>query len=256
MEVYCVGGITPQSFITCVRRGTPKTKSGSACFLCNSLDQSVTIEVAGEEVRFGLGNVGTVTEERDAVGGQFLVRTRTPEGARSDELLTDGAMSITIHGPTQTGRNGEPRALDTLLSRLRQEGHQLVFEPGRDECGEDGILLFQHERLTLQVVSVPSIPKLWHDANRDSATICVPLADATRWIRDAVYAKFTKTSPAERATTIVVLDAGLAGVLSAHEVADAYLGLHGDPHLEFGFASVWLVGPTLSTTRRLGTGRL
>jgi hypothetical protein len=110
--------------------------------------------------------------------------------------------------------------------------------------------------ITTQVVSVPSCPELWRDANRDSATTSVPVADAAKWIRDAVFAKFTNTSPAERATTIVVLDAGLAGILSAHEVADAYLGLHGDPHLEFGLASIWLVGPTPSTTTRIGTGRL
>ena len=82
------------------------------------------------------------------------------------------------------------------------------------------------------------------------------LADAAKWIQDAAFAKFTNTSPAERAITIVVLDAGLAGVLSAHEVADAYLALYGDPHIQFGLASIWLVGPTPNTTTRLGTGRL
>jgi hypothetical protein len=233
-----------------------KTKSGCACSSCGSLDQSVTIELVGVESRCDVGNVGTVAEERDASGDQFRIRTQTPEGASAHELLGDGVVSLNIHGPTQTGRKGEARALDTLLSRLRQEGHQPVLEAARDDRGEDGILLLQDERLTLQVVSVPSYPSLWRDANRDSATTSVPVADAAKWIRDAVFAKFTNTSPAERGTTIVVLDAGLAGVLSAHEVVDAYLTLYGDPHLEFGLASIWLVGPTPSTTARFGTGRL
>ena len=220
------------------------------------MDQSATAETVGMEARGEVGNVGTVAEERDASGERFRIRTQTPGGARSRELLADGVVSLNIHGPTQTGRKGESRALDTLLSKLRQEGHQPVLEAGRDERGEDGILLLQDERLTLQVVSVPSDPKLWRDANRGSATTSVPVADAAKWIRDAVFAKFTNTSPAERATTILVLDAGLAGVLSAHEVADAYLALYGDPHFEFGLASIWLVGPTPSTTTRLGTGRL
>ncbi len=211
--------------------------------------------MAGVEARLEPGNVGTVTEERDASGEQFRIRTRAPEGARSDEMMADGVVSLSIHGPSQTGCKGEPRALGTLLSRLREEGHQLVLEAGQDERGEDGIFLFQDQRLTLQVVSVPSDPDLWRDANRDSATTSVPVADAAKWIRDAVVAKSTNTSPAERATTIVVLDAGLAGILSAHEVVDAYLGLYGDPHLEFGLASIWLVGPTPSTTTRIGTGR-
>lgn len=240
----------------CGRCGTLKTKSGSACSLCGSLDQSATIEVTGVQAHFESGNIGTVTEERDAFGEQFRIRTRTPEDARSDELLANGIVSLNIYGPTQAGRKGEPRALNTLLSRLQQEGHQPVIEAGQDERGEDGILLFQDKRLTLQVVSVPSCSKLWRDANRDSVATSVPVADAAKWIRDAICAKFTNTSPAECATTIVVLDAGLAGILSAHEVADAYLGLHGDPHLEFGLAGIWLVGPTPSTTTRIGTGRL
>jgi hypothetical protein len=233
-----------------------KTKSGSACSLCGSLDQSAAIELVGVKSRCEVGNVGTVAEERDASGEQFRIRTQTPGGARSHELLADGVVSLDIHGPTQTGRKGEARALDTLLSKLRQEGHEPVLEAGRDERGEDGILLFQEERLTLQVVSVPSCSKLWRDANRDSATTSVPVADAASWIRRAVFSKHINMSPPELATTIVVLDAGLAGVLSAHEVTDAYLAVYGDPRLEFGLASIWLVGPTPSTTTRLGTGRL
>lgn len=251
----CEGGLTPQAIITCARCGTVKPKSGSARSLCGSLDQSVTVELVGVESHAEVDNVGTVAEERDASRKQFRVGTQTPKGARSHEVLADGVVSLNIHGPTQTGRKGETRAVDTLLSRLRQERHRPVLEAGRDERGEDGILLLQDERLTLQVVSVPSCPNLWREANRDSAMTSVPVAGAAKWIRDAIFAKFTNTSPAERAKTIVLLDAGLAGVLSAHEVADAYLALYGDPHLEFGLASTWLVGPTSSTTTRLGTGR-
>ena len=224
--------------------------------MCSSLDQSVTVELVGVEARGEVGDVGPVIEERDPSGEQFRIRTQTPKGARSHELLADGVVSLDIHGPTETGRKGEARVLDTLLNTLRQEGLQPVLEAGRDERGEDGILLLQDERLTLQVVSVPGCPELWRDANRGSATTSVTVADAAKWIRDAVSAKYTNTSPAERATTIVVLDAGLAGILSAHEVADAYLATYGNPHMEFGLASIWLVGPTASTTMRLGTGRL
>jgi len=76
------------------------------------------------------------------------------------------------------GRKGEPRAVDTLLTRLRQEGLQPGLAAGRDERGEDAILLLQGERLTLQVVSVPSVAELWRDANRSSATTSAPAANA------------------------------------------------------------------------------
>jgi len=145
--------------MTCARCGTLKNTSGSACSSCGSLDQSVISAMDGVQGRAEVGNVGRVAEERDASGEQFRVRGQTPAGARSDEMLADGVVSINIHGPIQIGRKGEPRALDTLLSRLRQDGHQPVLEAGRDQRGEDGILLLQGERLTLQVVSVPSCSK-------------------------------------------------------------------------------------------------
>lgn len=242
--------------MSCARCGTLKTISGSACSSCGSLDQTVSIELVGLVARCELGNLGTVAEERDASGARFRVRVQTPAGARSDALLVDGVVTLNIHGPVEIGRKGEPRALDTLLCRLREDGHQPILETGRDQLGEDGILLLQDQRLTLQVTLVPSCPKLWRDAIRDSAATSVPVADGAKWVRDAVVAKFTNTSPAARATTILVLDAGLAGILSAHEVVDAYLALHGDPHIEFGLASIWLVGPTPSTTAQLGTGCL
>jgi hypothetical protein len=242
--------------MTCARSGMHKTISSSACSVCGSLDQSVTVELVGQDIHTKQGNVGTVTEERDATGAQLQVRNRTPEGAHSDALLTDGSVSLNISGPIQIGRKGESRALDTLLCKLLQEGHQSTVEAGRDSFGEDGILRHNGECLTLQVVSVPSSTTFWRDAILGSVTVAVSLADGVKWVRDAVVAKIAHTPPAERGRTILVLDAALAGVLSAHEIADAYLGLYGDPQVEFGLAGIWLVGPTTSTTMQLGIGSL
>lgn len=239
--------------ITCPHCGTDKAISGSACSSCGSLDQSVAIEPVGVGTCGKVGNVGKVAEERDASRAQARILLQTPAGAHSDTLLTDGVVSLNIHGAIEIGRNGEPRALDTLLRKLQEGGHQPILEAGRDQHGEDGILLLQGLRLTLQVVTVPSCPKWWRDANRDSAMTAVPVVEGANWIRDAVVAKLTNTSPAERETTILVLDVGLTGILAEHEVVDAYLELYGDPNLEFRFASIWLVGPTTSTTTQLGT---
>ena len=236
----------------CARCNTVKIDSGSRCSLCGSLDQSVTVELVGVEARAEVGDVGTVVEQRDASDGQFQIRTQTPEGARSNGLLAGDTVSLGIHGPTKTGRTGEARAIDVLLSKLLQDGQEAVLEVGRDDRGEDGVLLLHGDQLTLQVVSLPSDPKLWRDANSGSATRNVPVVHATMWIRDAILAKFAKTSHAECTKTVLVLDAALAGILSAHEVVGSYLALHGNPRTEFGFHSGWLVGPTLSTTTRLG----
>jgi len=245
-----------QAIITCTHCSTVKAESNSTCSLCGSLDQSVAIELIGQELRASNGNVGLVREERNASGEQFSIRTQTPEGARSEELLANNIVSANIIGPTQTGRKGEPRAISILMNRLQQEGYQPIFEIGRDHCGEDGVFTIQNERLTLQIVTVPSDPKLWRNANYDSATISMSVEEAGKYIQEAICKKFKRTSRGELTKTLLVLDAGLIGILSAHEVVSAYLTLYGDPYLEFGFASIWLVGPTASTTTQLGTGRL
>jgi hypothetical protein len=245
-----------QRVITCVQCGTEKAEPDSTCSLCGSLNPSITIGLTGLELSSNIGNLGPVTEERNASGEQFRIRTQTPEGARSDELLANDIVSVKIKGPTQTGRKGEPRTINTLLNRLQQEGYQPIFEAGRDQHGEDGVLIIQNERLTLQIVTAPSIPKLWHDANLDSATKSMSVEGAAKCIQETICKKFNKTSQDELAKTFLVLDAGLVGILSAHEVVNAYLALYGDPYLGFGFANIWLVGPTPSTTTQLGTGRL
>jgi len=161
-------------------------------------------------------------------------------------------VSLDIQGPIQIGRKGEPRALDTLLCKLREEEQQPILKSGRDQFGEDGILQLQDKCFTLQVVSLPSCSDLWRDANRDSARKSVSVEVAAKWIWDAVFAKSNNTSPVERPKTILVLDAGLAGIISTNEVTNAYLSLYGDP-IKFGFKSIWLVGPTTNTTILLGT---
>lgn len=243
-----------QSIVTCARCGMLKDISGAACSSCGSLDQSITIDLVGVELHCESGNVGTVTDERTASGAKL--RTQTPGGAHSDSSLTRKDVSFNINGSIEIGRKGESRALGTLLQKFQEEGFQVTLKTGQDDRGEDGVLQFKDQCLTLQVVLVPRCPKLWHDAIRDSVTTTVPITTSIEWIYEAIQAKHTKTSTGERAKTILILDVGLTGILSSNEVVSTYLDLHNDPHTEFKFASIWLVGPTSSTTIQLGNGSL
>lgn len=228
--------------------------SGSACPSCGSMD--VTVLAQGVEARSAVGNVGTVAEEGHISDGEFRVRVQTPGGARSEGHLTAADLSLKAGGAIEMGRKGEPRVVATLLAKLNQGEAQAELVPGaEDERGEDSILRIQGERRILQVVSVPSAREFWRDASRSTAEMSASVPDAVTWLRETITAKSSKTPPAERSKTILALDAVHAGVLARDEVMDAYHQLHGDPEDEFGFAGIWLVGPTVSTTTRLGRAK-
>jgi hypothetical protein len=55
----------------------------------------------------------------------------------------------------------------------------------------------------------------------------------------------------ERATLWLALDARLIPVAAWQEVVDEYLSRHQRPCEEFGFADVWVVGPTASWCQSL-----
>lgn len=205
-----------------------------------------------------IGNVGTVTEERDISAARSQVKVQTPSGAHSDTFITNDVLALKLRGNIRSGigRPDESRTISVFLCKLREKGCEASLETGRDEFGEDGILQFQNQRLALQVVTVPSSPGLWQNANRDLINKTESKATSIKWIYDAIQTKHAKTSPNERAKTILLLDIGLMGVLAEKEVVDNYLKLHGDPHAVFKFSSIWLVGPTSSTTTQLGTGSL
>ncbi len=168
-----------KSTITCTVCGTVKTTSGSSCSSCGSLEESVAIQVDGAELRIEPGRVGTVTEERDISGEQFRIRTRTPEGARSDELLANGVVSLNIKGPTQMGRKGERRALDTLLSKLRQDGHhrrRVVYAVSLISNLRDYLLGFDSEPKYLAATG-----------NEEGATIGIAEWWRERWLRRRIF---------------------------------------------------------------------
>ena len=60
-------------------------------------------------------------------------------------------------------------------------------------------------------------------------------------------------APATRTETVLAIDARHVGVLALPPLIEAYLHTFGSPQI-FGFASVWVVGPTVEQCHRIGDG--
>jgi hypothetical protein len=126
------------------------------------------------------------------------------------------------------------------------------YESARDDRGEDAIMRLDGDALTLQI-TVPPAEVFWREASKGSAR--EQIEHAARWLGSAVVRKAEQiVEPAQRAKTVLAIDAQHVGVLATLPVIEAYLDEFGDPASELGFSSVWVVGPTTSYCLRIGQG--
>jgi hypothetical protein len=196
-----------------------------------------------------------VLDGPDSQTGEHTVKVTDPSGVHSVVRRgQDGMLSITVSGGPSIGRPGEARAAHTLKHRLHRDGYDVKVLGGDDPGGIDRILIVNGEAMTLQVTTVPTQPDFWQDAKRSSATMRVSEAAVVAWVREAVVSK--SQAPAVQEQPVVLgIDARHAGLAIVPRLAETYLAQYGSPVREFGFASVWVIGPTEGYCLRIGDGR-
>ena len=219
------------------------------CPHCGSVRKLVMLAMGGELKESG-GMVGFVHDSPAAADKAHSISVHTPLGARSEaHLQPDGTVRVAASGLPDVGTRGEAHVKEILTRRMRTEGTDVEAVSGAvDGRGEDGLLRINDRRLTLQVTSVPSCSTFWRDAAQGSTSTEVANAKAVEWLREAVL---NKSSVDDRQGTILAIDARHAGVLADAAVADAYRRRYPSPTTEYGFAQVWVVGPTPSHCTRL-----
>jgi RNA polymerase subunit RPABC4/transcription elongation factor Spt4 len=190
----------------------------------------------------------------DAEKGGHVLKVADPGVQSETRKLSDGSITLDVVGATGIGRSGESRVALTLQESLVRTGHQVEIHDGEDARGIDRAFVVNGERFVFQVTIAPQASDFWQQASRSSATTQVPPPHAAGWVREAVIAK--ADAPAiQNAPVLLAVDARHAGVVAMPDLIQEYLGSYGDPVTEFGFASVWIVGPTADYCARLGRGR-
>lgn len=195
----------------------------------------------------------TIIEGPDAATGDKRITVNSP-GAKSESRLTDaGEMSVAVEG-VEAGRKSEPWAVKTLCAKLKQLGLAVTRLPGEDHRGEDAVLKVGESTYVVQVTTTPSANAFWRDASASSAMRQVTIQQALEWLREAIDAKAQTIPLAQRGAMMLAIDARHAGLLAQEQVAARYITQFDPPALEYGFASVWVVGPTVKYCVRLGDG--
>ena len=190
----------------------------------------------------------------DAQTGGHVLKVADP-GVQSEARTTnDGSITLDVAGATGIGRPGETGVALTLKEFLTRNGHDVEILDGEDSRGVDRSLVVDGPRFVFQVTIAPQAGEFWQQASRSSATTQVPPPQAAAWLRQAIVAK-AGAPAAQDAPVLLAVDARHAGVVAMPPLLQEYLGRYGDPALEYGFASVWVVGPTADYCSRLGTGR-
>ena len=190
----------------------------------------------------------------DPEKGGHVLKVADPSVQSEARKMSDGSITLDIAGSIGIGRSGESRVALTLRENLVRTGHQVEILDGEDARGIDRRFVVDGERFIFQVTIAPQASDFWQQASRSSATTQVPPPHAAGWVRQAVIAK-ADVPAIQDAPVLLAVDARHAGVVAMPELLQEYLGRYGDPAREFGFASVWVVGPTADYCARLGNGR-
>jgi hypothetical protein len=246
-----LGGSLAQSCATC---GTALTEA-AACPACGRRDV-VVVPTGPAVLRFEGFAPTVIIDGPDAATGDAVIKVSAPGAISETRLSKDGRVSLKVEGAGEIGRRGEPQALKPLRQKLQADGLVVTLsrEAARDARGEDAILTAGNERYVVQFVTAPGAEKFWQDASAGSALTQVQIQGAVEWIRAALDKKVYGTRPAQWADTILALDARHSGVLATPPILESYLSRYSSPAVEFGFASVYVVGPTVPYCARLGGG--
>lgn len=228
-------------------------EESKACPACGRRFEAVTIRLSPITLPLGVAPLTTIQSSNDSSGTNIVVKG--PAG-HSEATLDSEGVRLEVTGKLQPGTAGEGRVLDTLVTALRNEGRHVTFDNSEDHRGEDGALQLDGQRFVVQTVTVPIAEPFWREASKDSARTNVPVASAAEWFKLAIEKKAQRISPADRGQMILSLDIRNVGVLASASVVREYIDRHGPPSQAYGFASVWLVGPTLAYCTRLGVGKL
>ena len=193
---------------------------------------------------------------RNPQTGDVQIGVDSPGVRSRTRLSSNGLVSLDVRGAKGIGREGERQLAETLRTKLQQEGVSARVSAGQDNRGEDAIFNANGHTLVVQAVTAPAESEFWFEASAGLASRQVDSPDVVQLLRRAILDKVRKYPLSQRANILLAIDARHAGVLASKPVVDGYLGRYGSPGVEFGFASVWVVGPTGEYCCRLGAGAL
>ena len=212
---------------------------------------AVTAEIRVTTHRAGIVHEGDPSNPR----GRSVSSTR-PVGGTADSTIDEtGVFAVSLQGPLELSDDNEPYVLKALRDRLRRNGRQAEVvkvssteREKRDASGEDGRLMVDGTEVSVQVVTVPADASTWADVRRrGQSEILMSLDEFVGQVRAALEHKRRYSNH----DTVLALDSTHFAAAVGPRLVDTYLEKFGDPEQEYGWAAVWVVGPSATSTCRI-----
>ena len=256
-ERRCVGQTSVRdamsATIRCTACGAFLQEPIGPCPLCGGPIE-VSVGITGESITAQVGSVGASARESLDGGGE-RIRYSAPSGAWSDSALVETRVRAHVQPPVDVGTRGEERVFARVLDVLAATGSvPVIDDSAADGAGEDRVVLYRQERITIQIVAATPRGSFWKVVAKGGDEVEADLDAAATWVHEAIGDKARRYSTAQKHTMLLAIDLRHLGVLAVPEFVSAYLRVHGAPD-EFGFGGVWLIGPTDDRCIRLGDSR-
>jgi hypothetical protein len=183
----------------------------------------------------------------------------TRESGRNEfgEVIGEHAR-FQLEGPGSQGESDTLFVCETLVNALNSAGVEwpaprLIADIGsRNERGEDCESCTDGQRLAIQVVKADSDGAIWRDLNVTGAASGTKSTQrVVQGMLETINVKAGRASAADRGRLLLALDATRVPMAAMAPAVEAFRKQHGRSVRSLGFASVWVVGPTLATTRQL-----
>jgi hypothetical protein len=224
----------------CHQCGTSLSRSAASCPECG----------AAERVEL----VDAVLTEWNADTGDARLSVDDPLGTRSVSHGDQGQVTVEVEGTGGIGAQAEGRIVAMLRDAVAATGLSVTLKDGADDRGDDRKLEVNDRTYGIQVTVAPSARSFWREAAMSSASTHVNRSHALQWLREPIATKAHGVSAHQLSRTVLAIDVTHAGVMADPYFRAGYVQQFGCPSAEFGFASVWLVGPTSQYCGRLGNG--
>jgi hypothetical protein len=239
--------------IQCTACGAFLQEPIGPCPLCGG-PVVVSVGITGVSATTQLGGVDASARESLDGGGE-RIRYSASSGACSDSALVETCVRAHVQPPVDVGKRGEERVFARVLDVLAATGSAPVIDDSAaDSAGEDRVVLYRQERITIQIVAATPRDSFWKDVATGSGEVEADLDAAATWAHEAISEKARRYSTAQKHTMLLAIDLRHLGVLAVPAFVSLYLRVHGAPD-DFGFGGVWLIGPTDDRCIRLGHSR-
>jgi hypothetical protein len=238
--------------IRCIACGAFLQEPIGPCPLCGGQIE-VSVGITGVSATARVGSVEAAA--REPLDGGERIRYSAASGARSKSDLIETRVRAHVQPPVDVGKRGEERVFARVLDVLATTGSApLIDHSASDSTGEDRVVWYCQERITIQIVAATPRGSFWKDVATGGGEVEADLDTAATWVHEAIVDKARRYSSAQKHAMLLAIDLRHLGILAVPAFVSAYFRVHGAPD-EFGFGGVWLIGPTDDRCVRLGNSR-